>query len=388
MHNSYPDLLCFSHLRWNFVYQRPQHLMKRFSKQGRVFFIEEPVVDAEDDHIEITRENATEDNVNVLLRIVFHLTAGLSPQEMINSQQQLLDKVMNQYGINRYYTWYYSPLALDIGIHLHPLLVIYDCMDELSAFKFAPPYIKIKEAELLQQADIVFTGGTSLYNAKKNLHNNVYAFPSSIDKQHFAKARLTYIEPEDQKKIAGPKLGFYGVLDERLNLNLIEEMASLRSEWQFIFVGPVVKIDPLSLPKRVNIHYIGSRSYEELPAYLAGWDICIMPFALNESTEFISPTKTPEFLCGGKPVISTSIRDVIDPYGKQGLVHIADTAEEFIQKAEVELNITDKMHWLKRVDSYLRWMSWDRTFDRMNNIIIKTAFMKQNFKSSKKEIYV
>jgi len=246
----------------------------------------------------------------------------------------LIDSFMFSTKIKKYILWFYSPMALEYTEHLSPSLTVYDCMDELSAFKCPPAGIKEMEVCLLKRADIVFTGGHSLYKAKKHLHHNIHPFPSSIDKSHFQVARIFKEDPEDQASIPHPRFGFYGVIDERFDIPLVDELASLRPDWHFVFIGPVIKIDPNNLPVKDNIHYLGSKIYKQLPSYLSGWDVAILPFALNESTKYISPTKTPEYLAGGKPVISTSITDVVTPYGKQGLVHIADTANEFIEAAE------------------------------------------------------
>ncbi len=308
------DIICFCHLRWNFVYQRPQHLLSRFTNERRVFVIEEPIFDAESAFLE---ETLTAENVRI---VVPHLRHGLSEKENIDQQQLLLKEWHQQIGLNKYIAWFYTPMALPLAEALPAAeLVIYDCMDELSAFKNAPASIKEKESLLLQKADLVFTGGYSLYEAKKDLHRNIYAYPSSIDKQHFLKARNLSVEPPDQLNIPHPRIGFFGVIDERLNIALLKEIALLRPEWHFIIIGPAVKIDPASLPVAANIHYLGSRSYEELPGYLSGWDVALIPFALNESTRFISPTKTPEYLAGGVPVVSTAIKDVVRPYGAQGI---------------------------------------------------------------------
>ena len=216
---------------------------------------------------------------------------------------------------------------------------------------------------------MVFTGGESLYEAKKNLHEEVYCFPSSIDKAHFGKARVRQQEPEDQALIPYPRIGFYGVVDERFDSELLRQVADCRPDWHFVIIGPVVKINPSSLPQASNIHYLGSKRYEELPNYLSGWDMATCLFALNESTKYISPTKTPEYLAGGKPVISTNIKDVAETYGKNELVYIAETAQEFIECAEKELAIKDKTQWLEKVDSFLRDNSWDRTWAGMMVLI-------------------
>jgi len=376
------SLICFSHLRWRFVYQRPQHLLSRFANVTRVFVLEEPIFDASSDHLAGSQES---DNLWVLTP---HLRGGLPEEEITSIQKNLLDQFMEEMSIRDYTLWYYSPMALRFSDHLTPSLIVYDCMDELSAFRFAPPQLTMLDTVLMQKADLVFTGGQSLYEARKNRHHAIYPFPSSIDKHHFLSARQYKIEQDDQASIPHPRLGFYGVLDERLNLQLIEDMAALRQHWHFIYIGPVVKIDPDTLPRAANIHYLGGKEYSDLPKYLAGWDIAIMPFALNESTRFISPTKTPEFLSAGKPVISTSITDVVNPYQKKGLVHIADTAEEFVEAADEALTKGTSSEWLKNVDDFLAEISWDHTWERMYVLMNERLEQKKISKTHKSMIHV
>ncbi|MEJ7738901.1 MAG: glycosyltransferase family 1 protein [Chitinophagaceae bacterium] len=359
------DLVCFSHLRWNFVFQRPQHLLIRFAKNRRVFYIEDPVYGEVEDFCQVTQ---SEIHPNIYV-VVPNLKVGTPGPAFFLREKELLTEVFKDNGINNYIFWYYNPMAMLISDHFTPSLVVYDCMDELSAFKSAPLGLKENEDELFKKADLVFTGGYSLYEAKKHRHPAVYAFPSSIDKEHFKKARLVTNDPEDQKSIPYPRIGFYGVIDERMNINLVKKVAELRPEWQMIFIGPVVKIDPATLPKLSNIHYLGNKSYQELPSYLAGWNISMIPFALNESTQFISPTKTPEYLAAGKSVISSSIQDVVNPYGNNKLVYIADTPEDFIAAAESDLSMLDRKPWLDQVDNFLKDYSWDQTWKQMNSLI-------------------
>lgn len=369
------DIVCFSHLRWNFVYQRPQHLLSRFAKTQRVFYIEEPFFETAEDTYTITN---TKENVQV---VVLHLK-GSPAEENIDRQKKLLTQIFDQNNLYNYLFWYYTPMALQISNHLKPVITVYDCMDELSAFKFAPPLLKNLETQLFEKADLVFTGGHTLYEAKKSQHSNVYPFPSSIDKTHFGKARNIMDSPADQADIPHPRLGFYGVIDERFDIELIKEAAQQRPEWHFILIGPVVKIDPASLPRFENIHYLGGKSYNDLPSYLQGWDIALVPFLLNESTRFISPTKTPEYLSGGKPVISTPIQDVVHPYGVRGLVHIINNTEEFVQQAERELATENKEEWLAKTDDFLRNNSWDETWEKMNDLI-KALKQKKTLSNSK-----
>lgn len=357
-----PDVVCLSHLRWDFVYQRPQHLLSRFAKHTRLFFIEEPIF--EDANTPRLAVSAREDQVQVVIPYLPH---GLSPQQIEEEQRRLLNNLFVEQRLEHYLFWYYTPMALGFTDHFTPALTVYDCMDELSAFKFAPAWLKELEQELFKKADLVFTGGQSLYEAKQKQHPRVYAFPSSIDKAHFGQARQLLPQPADQAGIAEPRMGFFGVIDERMDLDLVAAIADARPEWQLVMIGPVVKIDPADLPQRPNLHYLGGKSYKELPTYLSGWSVALLPFAINESTRFISPTKTPEYLAAGKPVVSTPIRDVVRPYGEHKLVHIASTAQEFVTAIDKALVQQQDEAWKSKVDEFLTHISWDQTWQSMVN---------------------
>jgi UDP-galactopyranose mutase len=360
-----PDLVCFSHLRWDFVYQRPQHLLKRCARERRVFFVEEPVLGNSSMRLEL---NEREAGVRV---VVPHLPEGLRSEIATTAVLKgMIRRLLADNGLREYVFWYYTPMALKFTDHLNPIVSIYDCMDELSAFAGAHSLLQEYERALFERVDLVFTGGQSLYEAKRDQHGAVYAFPSSIEVSHFQQARSLTCAPKDQESIPHPRLGFFGVIDERLDIRLLNNLAAERPDWHFVMIGPVVKIDRASLPRRPNIHYLGGKQYEELPAYIAGWDIAMLLFARNAATRFISPTKTPEYLAAGKPVISTSIRDVVRPYGELDLVRIADTAPDFVRAAEELLTKSqEKSDWLARVDEFLAEMSWDKTWAQMWNLI-------------------
>ncbi|MCC2695397.1 UDP-galactopyranose mutase [Nodularia sp. LEGE 04288] len=359
-----PDIICLCHLRWNFVYQRPQHLLSRFAQGRRVYCIEEPIFSNDP----LGRLDITQDESGVVV-VVPHLPQGLSEEGINADLQVLIDGLFTEQSISSYICWYYTPMAIAFTNHLQPQAIVYDCMDELSAFKGASPKLKQYEAELFRRADLVFTGGQSLYESKVNQHPNVYAFPSSVDVAHFAQAR-NIAEPADQAHIPHPRLGFFGVIDERMDIELLRGIAQARPDWHLVMIGPVVKVDPAILPQNENIHYLGSRDYKQLPAYLAGWDLAMLPFARNEATRFISPTKTPEYLAAAKPVVSTSIRDVIRPYGDSKLVRIADTVSEFVAAAEQAMQEDNSASgWLNRVDTFLEKISWDRTLASMIKLI-------------------
>ena len=358
-------LICFSHLRWHFVYQRPQHLMARFAREYRVMFVEEPVgTDAAKPWLE---SHAVGGGIQI---VVPQMPRSLTGPEADSAQRALLDQLLATEGIRRPLLYYFTPLPLKFSDRISASLVVYDCMDELSGFAGAPPETVELERALLARADLVFTGGVSLFEAKRHLHPNIHAFPSSVDVAHFARARGLRSDPEDQAQLPRPRLGFYGVIDERLDLELIDAVAAMRPDWQLVMVGPVVKIDPAVLPRRSNIRWLGPKLYEELPLYLAGWDVALLPFARNESTRFISPTKTPEYLAGGRPVVSTPIADVVRTYGQAGLTRIAETPEDFVVQCEAALHDARRpTAWLARVDRALGQMSWDSTYARMRELM-------------------
>lgn len=342
-------LICFSHLRWNFVFQRPQHLMSRFARDYDVLFWEEPLECDGAPGLDVTHD---ESGVTIATP---RLPAGLSEEDRTRILRSLLNEVLvGEPG--RLVRWFYTPMMLPIAQHLNAAFTVYDCMDELSAFKFAPPELAGLERELFDVANVVFTGGHSLYEAKQAQHADVHPFPSAVDIAHFAQARD--VHPADD---APPTIGFYGVIDERLDIDLIERVAALRPNTRFEIVGPVVKIDPAALPQRDNIIYTPSQPYAALPGCLGRWHAAMMPFARNDSTRFISPTKTPEYLAAARPVISTAIRDVERHFGDLTGVLIADEAEDFAAACDAAILLSqDKATWLPQVDEALSQISWDK----------------------------
>jgi glycosyltransferase involved in cell wall biosynthesis len=362
-----PDVVCLSHLRWHFVYQRPQHLLTRCAAHRRVFFFEEPVFEPGPPRLVVENPHPS------VWVAVPHLPRGLSAVDCESGQRSLLAHLFETQAIQDFVLWYYTPMALGFTDHLAPQAIVYDCMDELSAFANAPRALQEREKELFKRAHVVFTGGHSLYEAKRQFHRNIHPLPSSVDVAHFARARLhdRDAEPADQKDIPHPRLGFFGVMDERLDRNLVAAIAEARPDWQLVMIGPVVKIDPAALPRKSNIHWLGMKKYDALPNYIGGWDIALLPFARNEATRFISPTKTPEYLAAGVPVVATAIRDVIRPYGELGLVRISNSINEFVD-AIAECLEEDQAAREKRTaqaDGLLARMSWDSTYDRVEKLL-------------------
>ena len=357
----HPAVLCFSHLRWNFVFQRPQHLMTRLAASRQVFYVEEAVFeDVSEDRLVCTRDKSGVVIVTPVLK------AGLPPAGVDARLRRLLDAMLLEQNIQRPVLWYYTPMMLPMSRHLEATAVIYDCMDELANFRFAPPALRPLEHELIAHADLIFTGGHSLFESKQHLHPDIHPFPSSVDRDHFGRARELFVVGDPS-----PTFGFYGVIDERMDLDLLAAIADARPTWSFVIVGPVVKIAEEDLPRRPNLSYPGGIDYDDLPALLAGWDVALMPFAINDATRFISPTKTPEYLAAGRPVVSTPIRDVVRHYGDLLGVEIATDADEFIQGCERALALArgPSEAWRPMVDRSLADLSWDQTLLRMSSLL-------------------
>ncbi len=336
--------------------------MTRCGRERRVFFVEEPIFGAGvRPHLEI-------DASGPVRVVVPHLPDNLAPAQCDAAQRALIDELIESENISERLLWYYTPMALAFTDHLSSVAVIYDCMDELSGFKGAPSSLTRLEAELLRRAALVLTGGQSLYEAKRHQHRNIHPFPSSVDVAHFAQARRISTDPPDQAPIPHPRLGFFGVIDERMDIALVDGVAATRPDWHIVMVGPVVKVAPESLPQRPNIHYLGPKHYDALPRYVAGWDVALMPFARNDATRFISPTKTPEYMAAGKPVVSTSITDVVRPYGRQGLVRIADEVSAFVRACIASMS-EDPSTRIRQADAFLRQTSWDGTWTRIRLLL-------------------
>jgi UDP-galactopyranose mutase len=363
------SIVVFSHLRWNFVYQRPQHLLSRLAVRRPVFFIEEPELDpAASPRWD---RSTPQPNVTVLRPRTPVTSPGFHPDQLAKLEPLVAELARELEG-STVVAWLYTPLALPLAQTLEPAAIVYDCMDELSLFHGAPPELLAREAELMGCADVMFTGGPSLFRAKQARHGNVHCFPSSVDSSHFRLARAGdkgVREADDQAGLPHPRLGFFGVIDERLDLPLIEFLADARPSWQIVLVGPVVKIDPASLPRRANIHYFGQRSYDELPRYLVGWDVCLLPFARNEATRFISPTKTLEYMAAERPIVSTPITDVAEPYGH--IVYLGSTPAEFLAACDAALQAgsAERADRTAQMREVLAGTSWDITVASMETLL-------------------
>ena len=360
-------LIVFSHLRWDFVYQRPQHLLSRLARHWQVIVVEEPLPGEEE-----LQEFIVADGVSVL-RASLPAGGGGFADELMDSMAEMLSGYLESRNVTRYGVWFYTPMALPLLRGLDPEVIIYDCMDELSGFRNAPAQLVPRENTLLKISNLVFTGGPSLYDAKRDRNPDTHCFPSSVDAPHFRRAASPGLAGAWFDAIPGPRLGFYGVIDERLDIELVAALARARADWHICLVGPVVKIDPQSLPQAPNLHYFPQQPYEELPHSLAAWDVCLLPFALNESTRFISPTKTLEYMCAGKPVVSTAIADVSRLYADG--VSVARDHAQFVTAciAALQESPAEAAARRQRQATLVEATSWDRTAESMAAFLERAA---------------
>ena len=366
-------LIVFSHRRWGFVFQRPQHLLTRLARHFDIYFIEEPVfAEGAPALMSAIHQNGIE--------VLTPRTPVFAPgfhDDQLAVLKPLVDEFVAARGLADPLVWLYTPMALPLVADLEPRAVVYDCMDELASSKFAPPQLLAREAALMASADVVFAGGPSLYEARQGRHPNLHCLPSAVAAAHFAPAGLdgddveSAVAIELHRGMPRPRLGFFGVIDERLDLDLVANIAALRPDWQIVMVGPVVKIDPAALPQRPNIRWVGMQRYEALPHLMAHWDVCLLPFALNESTRFISPAKTLEYLAGGKPVVSTPIRDVVSLYASA--VRIGSTAEDFVAAVEAALAEPPAAlaDWRVRAQALVDGSTWDGTADTIAGLLLE-----------------
>lgn len=347
---------------WDFVHHRPQHLMTRFASHFKIIFIEPARYGPSE------ASCSTNEPIANITTVKFNLPDGVSEAEEERTKRQHFARVINDLNIKQYIFWFYTPEAVMLTAGFNPLLTVYDCMTEFPSPHHTASDFRDKEIMLLQQADLIFTAGPSLFEAMKHFNPNTYCLSSSVDIDHFFGARYYTADPADQAEIAHPRIGFSGIIDDRIDLTLLKSIALRRPDWNLILLGPMVGISDKDVPKLPNLHFLGAKSYDQLPEYISGWDIAMLPFTHTDHTRYMNPMQTPEFLAAGKPVIATPVIDVIRSYGNRKLVQIAGTAEEFVRVATLHLTTRDKTEWLQNVADFLSLNSWDKTWQRMMDL--------------------
>lgn len=373
----YP-IIVHCHLRWEGVWQRPQQFLSRIAQRHKILFVEGPLLRPSND--DPTFELIpVPDHPNVTVMRTHFPESRFQDGDWVDSQRLWLLKEALAGPLRGQFEepvqWFYDPMAAPCFIgKVNERANVYDCMDELSQFKFAPPEIKAREQRLLAAADVVFAGGRKMWLSKSRYNDNAHFYGCGVDVKHFAKARAAETEvPADVAGVKKPILGYFGVVDERLDYELIAKLADADRDWSVVMVGPVVKVDPASLPKRPNLHWLGRREYAQLPNYTKAFDICLMPFALNEATEYINPTKALEYMATGRPIISTAVPDVVSNFGE--VVSIAISPDCFVEMCQRALaNPDDEAieRGLKMADSN----QWEAIVAKLENHI-ETALKKK-----------
>lgn len=368
------DLICISHLRWDFVWQRPQHILSRLAKHYRVFFVEEPIAKTDISAPQLNVAQGRGSNPVTVIQLLWPAREarwiGHGDPETQSAYEQLLADYFAAQGSKERIVWLYTPMASPFVAVLKPDLLVYDVMDELSAFKGAPAALRDQDRTMLRTADVVFTGGVSMYRARLDKANNIHLFPSGVEIEHFAQAKNPGItRPADIANLQGPMIGYFGVIDERMDMPVLKALSEAHPEWQIVMLGPVVKIDPSELPQAPNLHFLGMKDYQELPSYLAYFDVALVPFAMNEATRYLSPTKTLEYLAAGKPVVAAPIHDIVELYGEY--VRIAESPDEFVADVEAALAETkvSRQEQAVRVEKLLRLYTWDYIASEMQKLI-------------------
>lgn len=366
---SYP-IIVHCHLRWDFVWQRPQQFHSRLSQRHPVLFVEGPLVDSDRTPPHFTLRSCAEFPNVTIMQTHFSEADWARGGEFVDAaRRELLDEALRgplKGQFERAVQWFYDPMAVESHLGQHGCIAtVYDCMDELSQFKFAPPELVARENRLLKAADVVFAGGRKMAQSKARFNANVHFYGCGVDVAHFGKARAQSTQiPADIADLSGPITGYFGVVDERLDLDLIAQLADARPDWNVAMIGPTAKISPEDLPQRPNLHWLGGRDYAQLPAYTRAFDVCLMPFALNEATEYINPTKALEYMATATPIVSTAVPDVCSNFAS--VVKIAACPAEFVAMCREQVARPDEMA-IERGLKMANENTWDAIVAKMEN---------------------
>jgi glycosyltransferase involved in cell wall biosynthesis len=330
-------IIVHCHLCWDWVWQRPQQFVSRLSRRHKILFIETIGPDPQL-LTPFARFRTDEQFPNVtLLRLQFPSWRWGDSDFVDCERRRLVKEFLGGPAAGQFENpvqWFYDPMAASSFVgHMGEIATVYDCMDELSKFSEAPPEIIGREAGLLAMADVVFTGGRRLYENKRRMNSNCHFYGCGVDVEHFGKASGSETKiPEDIASLPRPVLGYFGVVDERMDYELVAKLADANPNGSVVMVGPALKVDKVPLPRRHNLHWLGQRAYADLPAYAKAFDVCLMPFALNAATEFINPTKALEYMATGRPVVSSAVPDVVRNFGS--VIKVAGDHDEFITSCQ------------------------------------------------------
>ena len=368
--NEYP-IIVHSHLGWDWVWQRPQQFLSRFSKTHQILFVEGPVPSEEVTAAQVEMREVSEFPNITVLRMKMPASRWMDGAWVDKERRRLVQEVLaGPLGLrfDSPVQWFYDPMAITaFAGHMDESAIVFDCMDQLSQFKGAPKELIRRERELLAIADVVFAGGPKIGRDKIKYNSNTHSYGCGVDIKHFAKARDKRTEvPADVASLPGPVFGFFGVVDERMDYELVAAVADAHPEGSVVIIGPMTKIDPASVPQRSNLHWLGGRDYQQLPSYVKAFDVCLMPFALNEATEYINPTKALEYMATGRPVVSTPVEDVVLQFS--AVAKISSSSEDFVRLCTEAAKQPDEAA-IKRGLMLAQRNSWESIVEAMDGHI-------------------
>jgi glycosyltransferase involved in cell wall biosynthesis len=325
-------IIVHSHLGWDWVWQRPQQFHSRLSQRHRILFVEGPVAREGLTAAQVTLREVPDYPNIVVVQMEMPAERWNDGAWVDKERRRLVESVLSGplgADFQDPVQWFYDPMAVTaFAGHLNERAIVYDCMDQLSKFRGAPAELVRRERELLAIANVVFAGGPKIWKDKVTHNANCYSFGCGVDVEHFGHAAdPATVVPADIAKLPRPVYGYIGVVDERIDYDLLATLAEKNAGGSVVMIGPWTKVDPSTFPRRENLHWLGQRDYGQLPAYAKGFDVCLMPFALNEATEFINPTKALEYMAAGRPIVSTAIEDVVLQF--EDVVKVARTPEDF-----------------------------------------------------------
>lgn len=370
------DVVCLSHLPWDLALERPHQVMRRFARDRHVFFVEEPR--ATDAELRTVMRTA-EPNVHV---VSLGVPADMAPGDVEIAYRRCVASLAS--STERPLLWVYSPASVHAARDLDASLVVYDCVADHAARSEATPEVRAAEAELLARADLVFTAGTSLFESKRGRNVSTYPLPSSVDAEHFAHAasareRGDHRDASELAGVPGPRIGFLGPIDDRVDLALVDRLAAARPDVQIVLLGALVGVTTWDLPDRPNVHWLGAKTYHELPEHVASWDAAMIPFRDDAATRRSEPSGLLACLAANKAVVSTPADEVM-PYAERGVVKVVH-ADRFVAGVDEALrDARDVVVTAVRrlaCEGVLARTSWDRTYQAMRRLVDEAVMSRE-----------
>ncbi|MBI2513558.1 MAG: glycosyltransferase [Opitutae bacterium] len=373
-------IVAFCHLPWDGVWQRPQQLLSRLAARHPVLFVECYCADVEQATL---RSHGAPGHPNVTVLQMLLPQARWADGDFIDAERRRLLQTFRRGDLGKFndpVLWFNDPMAvIAFAGHCGERAIVYDCMDELAQFAGAPPQLRDRERELLLKADVVFCGGRKMRDKRKPYNAHCYFYGTGVDSEHFGQARSESLAVDPAvAALPGKVLGYFGVIDERIDYELLARLADALSRCSIALVGPTAKVDAAALPQRKNLHWLGRRDYADLPAITKGFSVCLMPFARNAATEFINPTKALEYMATGRPIVATAIDEVRTNFGN--VCRIARSVGEFIAFCSDELERPSRLR-VRRGLQLAAQNTWEAITAEMDALLVAACARRAGVKT-------